>query len=73
MCIDFPGRVVERIDDAAIVECAGRRRRASTLLWPNVAIGDWVFIAFGTVIERLDEETARQINHELAIAEGVAR
>ena len=71
MCLDFPGRVVERTGDVAVVECEGRCRRASTLLYPDLAVGDCVYVAFGTVIERLDEETGRQINHELVIAKGV--
>ena len=72
MCLDFPGRVVERNDDVAVVECEGRMRRASTLLYPDLAVGDWVFVAFGTVIERLDGDTADEIRSELAIAKGVA-
>ena len=71
MCLDFPGQVVERHDAFAVVECAGRCRRASTLLFPDLAVGDCVYVAFGTVIERLDEETGQRINHELAIAKGV--
>jgi hydrogenase assembly chaperone HypC/HupF len=72
MCLDFPGRVIERNGDVAVVECEGRRRRASTLLCPELAVGDWVYVAAGTVVERLDAETAQQITHEIAIAKGVA-
>ncbi|MEP7379998.1 MAG: HypC/HybG/HupF family hydrogenase formation chaperone [Chloroflexota bacterium] len=70
MCLDFPGRVVERDADSCVVESAGRKRRASTLLEPDVAVGDWVYVTAGTVVERLDELTAQQINHEIAIARG---
>jgi hydrogenase assembly chaperone HypC/HupF len=72
MCLDFPGRVVERNGDVAVVECDGRRRRASTLLYPDLEVGDWVYVAAGTVVERLDDESAQQINREIAIAKGVA-
>lgn len=72
MCLDFPGRVIERNGDAVVVDCDGRRRRASTLLYPETAIGDWVYVAAGTVVERLDDETAMQISREIAIARGVA-
>jgi len=72
MCLDFPGLVVERHGDVAVVECDGRRRRASMLMFPDLAVGDRVFVAFGTVIERLDDETADAISNELAIAKGVA-
>ena len=71
MCLDFPGRVVERTGDACMVDCDGRIRRASTLLYPEVAVGDWVYVAAGTVVERLDERTARQINQEISIVKGV--
>ena len=72
MCLDFPGRVVEHNGDVVVVECEGRRRRASTLLYPDLSVGDRVFVAFGTVIERVDDETGRQIEREIAIAKGVA-
>ncbi|HLB43858.1 MAG TPA: HypC/HybG/HupF family hydrogenase formation chaperone [Candidatus Limnocylindrales bacterium] len=71
MCLDFPGQVVERHDAFAVVECAGRCRRASTLLYPDLAVGDWVYVAAGTVVERLDDQTAQMINREIAIAKGV--
>jgi hydrogenase assembly chaperone HypC/HupF len=71
MCLDFPGRVIERSGDVCTVECDGRKRRASTLLYPELVAGDWVYVAAGTVVERLDEATAQQINQELAIAKGV--
>jgi hydrogenase assembly chaperone HypC/HupF len=72
MCLDFPGRVVERDTDSCLVEeTGGRKRRASTLLVPGVALGDWVYVTAGTVVERLDDVTAQQINHEIAIARGV--
>jgi len=72
MCLDFPGRVVERNGDVVVVDCDGRRRRASTLLYPELHVGDWVYVAAGTVVELLDDATARQINREIAIAKGVA-
>lgn len=72
MCLDFPGRVVERNGDIVVVDCDGRRRRASTLLYPELRVGDWVYVAAGTVVELLDDATAKQINREIAIAKGVA-
>jgi hydrogenase assembly chaperone HypC/HupF len=71
MCLDFPGRVIERNDDVVVVDCDGRRRRASTLLYPELKVGDWVYVAAGTVVELLDDATAQQINREVAIAKGV--
>jgi hydrogenase assembly chaperone HypC/HupF len=70
MCLDFAARIVSRDGDTVVVESEGRRRRASTLLLPDVAVGDWVFVAVGTVIERIEPALAAQINSELRTAQG---
>ena len=57
MCLDFCALVV--------VDNEGRRRRASALLMPDVAVGDWVYVAAGTVIDRIDPEAAAQRNELL--------
>jgi len=72
MCLDFCARVVERSGDEVVVEGAGVRRRASTLLVPDVAVGDWVRVAIGSVIERLDAAAAQEINRHVAQAKGAA-
>jgi hydrogenase maturation factor len=72
MCIDFPGRIVQVGTDYALVDCASRQVRASTLLFSDLVVGDWVYVAAGTVVERLDEVAVQQINQEIAIAKGVA-
>ena len=61
MCIDDPGRVVAIDALGAIVETTARRRRASTLLVPDVAVGDWVTIAAGTIVDRLTDAEAAEI------------
>jgi len=71
MCLAFPGRVVARTGDSVIVESDGRRRKASTLLYPDLLVGDWVYVAAGTVVEVLDDAAANQITHEISIARGV--
>jgi hydrogenase maturation factor len=70
VCLDYPGQVVERVTDRVLVDCAGRRLWASVLLCPDLVVGDWVYVAAGTVIERLDKVAALQITHEIAIAKG---
>lgn len=70
MCLDFAAQVVSRDGDVAVIESEGRRRRASTLLMPEVAVGDWVYVAVGTIIERLEPAEAEQINTELRTAQG---
>jgi hydrogenase assembly chaperone HypC/HupF len=58
MCIGFPGHVVAVDEQGATVEQEGRTRRASTFLIPDIAPGDWVYVAAGTVVERLDPAEA---------------
>jgi hydrogenase maturation factor len=43
----------------------GRRWRASTLLFPDLAVGDWVYVNAGTVFERLDPRAAAEVSREL--------
>jgi hydrogenase assembly chaperone HypC/HupF len=65
MCIDDPGRVIAIDDLGAIVETPAHRRRASTLLLPDVVVGDWVTVAAGTIVDRLTPEEAREIREIL--------
>ena len=70
MCLDFAARVTSVDGDVATVDSDGRRRRASTLIFPDIAVGDWVYIALGTIIERLDPAAAISVNEELRTAQG---
>jgi hydrogenase assembly chaperone HypC/HupF len=70
MCLGFPGLVVAVDATGATIETEGRRRRANTLLAPDLAIGEWVFVSAGTVIDRLDPAEAAYICHELNLARG---
>ena len=66
MCISFPGRVSAVDEAGAVVVTEGRARRASTLYLPDIAVGDWVTVAAGTIVERLDPAEAAEIEHLLA-------
>jgi hydrogenase expression/formation protein HypC len=70
VCLGFPGQVVELDDESATVQTEQRRRRASKLLIPDIAVGDWVYVAAGTIIERVEPEEARQIAQEIRKARG---
>jgi hydrogenase assembly chaperone HypC/HupF len=65
MCLACPARVTAIDADGATIESDGRMRRAATLLYPDLAVGDWVIVAMGTVIERLDEARALEIRATL--------
>jgi hydrogenase expression/formation protein HypC len=68
MCLSFPGRVVGVDAAGAIVETDGRRRRASVLLVPDVAIGEWVAVAAGTIVDRLDDREAAELQALVRLA-----
>jgi hydrogenase assembly chaperone HypC/HupF len=68
MCLGFPGLVVAVDATGATVDTEGRRRRASTLLAPDLAVGEWVYVAAGTVVDRLEPEEVAFIRASLLAA-----
>jgi hydrogenase expression/formation protein HypC len=58
MCLAVPGRVIECVDEEALIDLQGSRIRVSTLLTPHVAVGDWVLAHAGFAIALIDEEQA---------------
>lgn len=65
MCLTMPGQVLAVDASGATIESDGRRRRASTLLHPDVAVGDWVIVAAGTVVRHLTPAEAMEIRDAL--------
>ena len=61
MCLTAPARVTTVDPEGATVLLAGRARRASTLVVPEVTVGDWVIVAAGTILERIDPLQAAQL------------
>lgn len=61
MCVGFPGQIMAVDEFGATVQTLDRQRRASTLLLPDVAVGDWVYVAAGSIVERLDPAEAREV------------
>jgi hydrogenase expression/formation protein HypC len=68
MCISYPGIVTEVDSAGATVDTDGRRRRVSTLLVPDIAVGEWVAVAVGTLVKRLDPNEAADIQRILRAA-----
>lgn len=58
MCISYPGRVVVIEGDSAVVDTTGRRRRASTMLLPDVTVGEWVVVGAGSILRRIEPDEA---------------
>lgn len=69
MCIALPARVTGIDGAMATVDRGnGRQMRATTLLLPDVRVGDWVLVATGTIVERLSAEDAWQLRDALTEA-----
>jgi hydrogenase expression/formation protein HypC len=59
MCVSIPGRVVAIDGIEAQLDVLGARRKASTLMLPEVQVGDFVLTSAGMVVEIMDEDTAQ--------------
>lgn len=61
MCLAIPYKVVEIMGNRqAAVEAAGSRRRVSLEMLPGVAVGDWVLVNLGLVVDKISEEDAKE-------------
>jgi hydrogenase assembly chaperone HypC/HupF len=70
MCLTYPGLVLSVDGGEAVVRTEGRDRRATTLVVPDIAVGDWVIVAAGTIVTRLDPAEAADIRAMIEIADG---
>ena len=61
MCVTYPGLVREVDGGMALVEIEGRQRRASLVLVPEAAVGDWVIVSVGTVLQVLEPADAEEL------------
>ena len=68
MCIAYPARILALETGSAVVDMAGRTRRASLLMTPDVEVGEWVLVAAGTVVRRIDAAEARDLGSQLDAA-----
>jgi hydrogenase assembly chaperone HypC/HupF len=60
MCVAAPGEVIAVDADGAGVVISGRTRRVATLLVPDVAVGEFVLVSSGMIVDRLNAEEARE-------------
>lgn len=72
MCITAPARVVAIDPDGATVELGGRYRRASTVVLPDIRVGEWVIVGAGTVLRRVDPVEALELNAAIRTAMSAA-
>ena len=73
MCVAIPYRVLEVNENGrAQIEIGSTRQEISTLLVPEVKVGDWVLVNLGSVVAKIDEDEAKEIINlyrEIAAAE----
>ena len=60
MCLAVPAKIVRLEGSAATVDLHGNRVEISTLLTPEVRLGDWVLVHAGFSIQQLDEAAAAE-------------
>jgi hydrogenase expression/formation protein HypC len=71
MCVTAPARVLAIDGEMALVDLDGMPRRASLALVPDAAVGDWVLVAAGLVLEVMDEAELSELRQLLDGAEGL--
>jgi hydrogenase expression/formation protein HypC len=58
MCLAVPGKIVECVDDEAVIDLQGNHVKVSTVLTPGAAVGDWVLAHAGFAISLIAENDA---------------
>ena len=61
MCLALPARILAIDGPTATVDVEGHVRRASLLLAPDAALDEWVLVAAGTVLRRLQTNEAAEL------------
>jgi hydrogenase maturation factor len=72
MCLMQSGVVVARNGDTAVVAVGGRERLVTSLLIPDLDVGDVVLVGLGTVFSRTTADEAAELDRLAATARGVA-
>ena len=61
MCLAVPVQILEINSEMAVVEISGNFREVNISLIENPRVGEYVLLHAGFAIERVDEETAKEI------------
>jgi hydrogenase maturation factor len=70
MCLTEPGRVIEVEDGMALIAVGSGRKRALTLLVPDVRAGEQVVIGAGAIVRRIEEAEAEALRRAYHVAMG---
>ena len=60
MCLAVPAKIVQLEGTNATADLHGNRVQISTMLTPEVQLGDWVLVHAGFAIQQLDEAAAAE-------------
>ncbi|MCB2190245.1 MAG: HypC/HybG/HupF family hydrogenase formation chaperone [Deltaproteobacteria bacterium] len=58
MCLAIPAKIIELGEDMATVEVGGVERRVSTLMVPDLQLGDYVITHAGFALHKVEEADA---------------
>lgn len=58
MCLSVPGKVEKVEGNKVIVDFGGSKREVSSMLFPDIKVGDYVLVHAGFVIQKLDPSQA---------------
>jgi hydrogenase expression/formation protein HypC len=61
MCLAIPMKIIKIEGDRAVAEARGVETVVNISLVPDVKMGDKVIVHAGFIIEKLDEDAAREI------------
>ena len=73
MCLTAPARVLSVDGQWAVIDLDGATRRASLALVPEAAVGDWVLVAAGLVLEVFDDAAVIDLKRLLEQAQSTSQ
>lgn len=72
MCLAFPGKIIEIIDQQATADFDGIEKSVNISLVPEVKKGDYVIVHAGFAIQTLTKEDAQEVLKEYENAEKIS-
>lgn len=60
MCLAVPGKVIRLQGERGVASLHGNEVPISTVLVPDVTVGDWVLVHAGFAIQQIDEDDAAE-------------
>jgi hydrogenase expression/formation protein HypC len=60
MCLAVPGQVIQKVGDRGVASLHGNEVPISTVLVPEVQVGDWVLVHAGFAIQHIDAAAAAE-------------